>query len=210
MSGLTVKKILVPTDFSEGSTAAMQYAIGLARICSARLVLLHVMELAVYAVDFAMTHPGVPADIRRKLDDMMEDCVRRVKAEGIEAEGVLATGTPYFEIGKAVERHAIDLIVMGTHGRMGMARVLMGSTAERVVRLAPCPVLTVKAEVKSAPPVEARAATAQAPGPSTFCHLCGRPSVDVLCEACKTKVQAEAVERKWRVEKEGRVGAGRR
>ena len=151
--------------------------------------------------------PGVPADIRRKLDDMMEDCVRRVKAEGIEAEGVLATGTPYFEIGKAVERHAIDLIVMGTHGRTGMARVLMGSTAERVVRLAPCPVLTVKAEERSAPPVETSAATAQSPGPSTFCHLCGRPSVDVLCEACKTKVQAEAVERKWRVEKEGRVGS---
>jgi nucleotide-binding universal stress UspA family protein len=210
MSGLTVKKILVPTDFSEGSSAAMQYAVGLARICSARLVLLHVMELAVYAVDFAMTHPGVPADIRRKLDDMMEDWVRRAKTEGIEAEGVLATGTPYFEIAKAVERHAIDLIVMGTHGRTGVARAMMGSTAERVVRLAPCPVLTVKAEVKSAPPVEARAAEAPATGPSTFCHLCGRPFADVLCEACKTKVQAEAVERKWRVEKEGRVGAGRR
>ena len=84
----------------------------------------------------------------------------------------------------------------------------MGSTAERVVRLAPCPVLTVKAEAKS-PPAEARAA-AQATGPATFCHLCGRPSADVLCEACKTKVQAEAVERKWRVEKEGRIGAGRR
>lgn len=205
MGGLTVKKVLVPTDFSEGSDAAMHYAIGLARLCSARLVLLHVMELSVYAVDFAMTHPGVPADVRRKLDEMMEDWVRRAKAEGIEAEGVLATGTPYVEIGKAVERHAIDLIVMGTHGRTGMARAIMGSTAERVVRLAPCPVLTVKAAPQTAPPVEARAT-----GPATFCHLCGRPSADVLCEACKTKVQAEAVERKWRVEKEGRIGAGRR
>jgi len=88
-----------------------------------------------------------------------------------------------------------------------MARVLMGSTAERVVRLAPCPVLTVKAEVKSTSSVEAHAPEAQAAGPSTFCHLCGRLSADVLCDACKTKVQAEAVERKWRVEKEGRVGS---
>lgn len=207
MRALTVKKILVPTDFSEGSGVAMQYAIGLARLCSARLVLLHVMELAVYAVDFAMTHPGVPADVRRRLDETIEDWVQRAKAEGIEAEGVLATGTPYFEIAKAVERHGIDLIVMGTHGRTGVARALIGSTAERIVRLAPCPVLTVKADVKSASPVEARAAEAQATGPLTFCHLCGRPSVDILCEACKTKVQAEAVERKWRVEKEGRIGS---
>ena len=78
MSGLTVKKILVPTDFSEGSSAALQYAIGLARICSARLVLLHVMELAVYAVDFAMTHPGVPADIRRKLSED-PGCLRAIE-----------------------------------------------------------------------------------------------------------------------------------
>jgi universal stress protein A len=217
MSAMAVKAILVPTDFSPGSAEAMEYAIGLARLCSSRLIFLHVLEPAVYSVDFAITHPGVPPEVRQRLDEMMKEWIKHTSDQGIEAQGLFAMGIPFLEIGKAVERQAIDLIVMGTHGRTGLAHLVLGSTAERVVRLAPCPVLTIKAApTASSTPSEA-AATVSVSSPlrgaepaTTFCHLCGQPSEDVICEGCKVRVQAEAVERKYRVEKEGRIEAGRR
>lgn len=216
MSALAVKTILVPTDFSPGSAEAMDYAIGLARLCSARLVFLHVLEPAVYSVDFAITHPGVPPEVRQRLDEMMKEWVTHTNDQGIEAQGLFSMGAPFVEIGKAIEGHAIDLIVMGTHGRTGLGHLVLGSTAERVVRLAPCPVLTIKATKKLPTPAESGATVSVSSSPrgaepaATFCHLCGRPSGDIICEGCKVHGQAEAVERKYRIEKEGRIGAGRK
>jgi nucleotide-binding universal stress UspA family protein len=216
MSALAVKTILVPTDFSPGSAEAMEYAIGLAVLCSARLVFLHVLEPAVYSVDFAITHPGVPPEVRKRLDEMMKEWVKHTNDQGIEAQGLFAMGAPFVEIGKAIEGHAIDLIVMGTHGRTGLAHLVLGSTAERVVRLAPCPVMTVRAAKKLPTPSESGATVSVSTSPrgaepaATFCHLCGQPSGDMICEGCKVRVQAEAVERKCRIEKEGRIEAGRK
>jgi nucleotide-binding universal stress UspA family protein len=215
MSGITIKTIVAPTDFSECSLDAMRYAIGLAEVFSARVVFLHVMEQLGYEPELSLTPAGIRPDVTRMVAEMMHDYVDRVRAQGIEVEWHLEIGTPFAEIRGAAERHHADLIVIGTHGRTGLAHVLLGSVAERVVQHAPCPVLTIKAgaRVAVAKPAEsagARAATPAAQVPASkrpeVCKVCGQPSGAIICEVCKTKIQAEAFARKARVEREGRVG----
>ena len=139
-----VKKILVPTDFSECSMAATDEALSLARTFQAQIILLHVMESPVYGLDFSLTHPGVLPGIRHKVLEMVQQLVDRMKEAGIEAEGHFATGVPFVEIIKAAQKHEADLIVMGTHGRTGLAHLFLGSVAEKVVRKSKVPVLTVR------------------------------------------------------------------
>lgn len=219
MINVKVKRMLVPTDFSECSQEAVEYAISLAQAFQATVFLLHVMEPPVYGLDFTLIHPSVAPDVRQKLVERMEQWVDRMKELGIEVEGHLISGVPFVEIIKAAKRHEADLIVMGTHGRTGLVHLWLGSTAERVIQRAHCPVLTVKMArqpsislEKEEPIEEARSVTGDAPADKgvTFCHLCGQPSKDIICESCKVKVQAEALERKRRIEKEGRVEVGRR
>jgi len=215
-----VKSILVPTDFSECSQAAVEQAVSLAQTLHVPIFLLHVMEPPVYGLDFSLMHPAILPVVRHKLVEMMQQVVDRMKNEGIEAEGHFVTGVPFVEIIKAAKKHEADLIVMGTHGRTGLAHVLLGSTAERVIQRAHCPVLTVKAVKQPSTPVEkeevmvggAHSTSSDISGGKsvTFCHLCAQPSEDIVCEACKIRVQAEAFERKQRIEKEGHVETGRR
>jgi nucleotide-binding universal stress UspA family protein len=144
MAHFRLETILVPTDFSPGAAAAVDYAVWLASRSQSTLVFLHVMEPTVYSVDFALSHPEISTEIRRGAIVALEQLVDAARHRGITAEYALAAGRPFTEIGQvAGERHA-DLVVMGTHGRTGLAHALLGSTAERVVRLVPCPVLTVK------------------------------------------------------------------
>ena len=220
MISFKVKRVLVPTDFSDCSQEAMEYAIPLAQALQAQVFLLHVMEPPVYGLDFSLTHPGTSHSVRQKLVEMIQQSVDRMRELGIEAKGNLVTGVPFVEIIKAAKKHEAGLIVMGTHGRSGLAHLWLGSTTERVIQRAHCPVLTVKREEQPSIPLEkeglmeeeARSVMKDVPKASgvTFCHLCGLPSQDVICEACKIRVQAEAFERKQRVEKEGRVESGRR
>ena len=215
MSGITIKTIVASTDFSECSYEAMRYAIGLAEVFSARVVFLHVMEQPGYEPELSLTPAGIRPEVTRMVAEMMEDCVERVKAQGIKIEWHLEVGSPFAEIRGAAERHHADLIVIGTHGRTGLAHVLLGSVAERVVQHAPCPVLTIKAGARVAVAKPAESAGARAATPATqvststrpeVCHVCGQPSGAIICEVCKTKIQAEAFARKARVEREGRVG----
>jgi hypothetical protein len=91
------------------------------------------------------------------------------------------------EIVRYARLHGIDLIVLGTHGRTGVSRVLMGSVAERVVRTAPCPVLTV-------PPADAVAENARVLPPAVYrCAACHTPSPDLLCKPCRARLQGRAV-----------------
>ncbi|MHB8483614.1 MAG: universal stress protein [Nitrospiria bacterium] len=217
---LNIKKILVPTDFSACSETAMEYGGSLARNFKARIILLHVMEASVYALDNSLIPSGDPFGLRQKLIEMTGQSVDLLKESGIEADGHCVTGVPSVEIIKAVKEFDTDLIVMGTHGRTGLAHILLGSTAERVIQRAHCPVLTVKAETRG----EEKGEKGQTiedkrnlikelvpPGEKlTYCHLCGQPSHDILCDACKVRVQSEAFSMKQRVEKEGRVDTGRR
>jgi universal stress protein A len=217
---LEIKRILVPTDFSDSSKKAEDQAVFLAKIFKAKITLLHVIESSAYALDTSLIPPGDPFGLREKLVDMTEQRVRLLKENGADAEGICVIGVPYVEIIKAVQEYGADWVIMGTHGRRGLAHVLLGSTAERVIQRVQCPVLTVKADRKTAakggqketleaqrlrvkemvPPGEAKA----------YCHLCGQLSHDIICDACKVRVQSEAFEMRQRVEKEGRVDTGRR
>jgi nucleotide-binding universal stress UspA family protein len=218
MESIRVKKILVPTDFSRCSMAATDRAVSLAQTFQAQVILLHVMEPPVYGLDFSLTHPGILPVVRQKLMERMEQAVDVMRDRGIEAEGYFIIGVPSVEIIRAAEKHNADLIVMGTHGRTGLSHILLGSTAERVIQRARCPVLTVK---ETQPPAsiekegesgqqDQKAGHTAVGNNKTLCYLCARPSQDIICEACKIRVQAEAFEQKQKIEKEGRVETGRR
>jgi len=149
MTKPTFTTLLAPTDFSAGSAAAVEYALWLAGRTSATVIFYHVMEPTVYSVDFALTRPDLSTEVRQQANEMLRQLVEEARGRGISAEHVLAVGAPFAEIGRAAAERKADLIVMGTHGRTGLAHAVLGSTAERVVRLAPCPVLTVKAPPSS-------------------------------------------------------------
>jgi nucleotide-binding universal stress UspA family protein len=209
MSEIKVNTILVPTDFSEGSLAAMRYAMGLSELLGARVIFLHVVEPPAYGVELTGTYPGIAPEVTKKLAEMMHDWVEQVMVRGARVEWHIEMGSAFAEIRAAVARYGADLIVMGTHGRTGLSHLLLGSVAARVVQHAPCPVLTVKAGKGEAPKV-APAATAPEAGRErpTRCRICAAPSPDLICDACKTRVQAEALARKRDIEKAGRPGAG--
>jgi nucleotide-binding universal stress UspA family protein len=138
---LAIKTILHPTDFSAPSDAAFRLAYGLARDHRSRLVVLHV-------VPAPESHGELVA--RRQGEGYHEDLWRML--EGVRPEGAsvaverrLEDGSPAETIVKVAREEGADLIVLGTQGRTGLARLVLGSVAERVVRLAPCPVLTTSA-----------------------------------------------------------------
>jgi nucleotide-binding universal stress UspA family protein len=142
------KRILVPIDFSPPSDAALEYARSVAGRYGASLQLLHVAEDPYRA--FYSAEVFVP-EIEGLRDEILTDTTRRLKERlrpsdvtelGATAESII--GTPAGSIVEYAAGHDIDLIVMGTHGRGGMEHLLMGSVAERVVRTALCPVLTVR------------------------------------------------------------------
>lgn len=142
---MNAKKILVPVDFSSGSEAALDLATSLARDSGAKLLIAYVQltPLPVGGGEFIYTVPEPPTDeLRARLLKVLP------KDAKIPVEHCLLTGDPADSIVKLAEDEKVDLIVMGTHGRRGLTRILMGSVAELVVRWAKCPVVTVKAPVK--------------------------------------------------------------
>jgi len=143
------RKILCPVDFSEPSRQAMHVAAQLARERGAELMLLHVYQAP--GVSFPEATFMAGDEILRQLLEMVLKSLAEWKsqAERIGASHVsthTAMGTPYAEILRFAEKQEVDLLVMGTHGRTALMRVLIGSVAEKVVRHAPCPVLTVRPE----------------------------------------------------------------
>ena len=137
---VAVKNILVPIDFSTASDAALMYGRALARRFGARLHVLHVVENAFLRPTVADPH-AVEASALQRLSEQLTDDDRdhlRVAAATVKSDA------PAVEIAAYAKASGIDLIVMGTHGRSGVSHLLIGSVAERVVRTAPCPVLTVR------------------------------------------------------------------
>jgi nucleotide-binding universal stress UspA family protein len=158
---LPIRTILHPTDFSTPSQYALELACALARDHGARLVLLHVgaMPVMVYGEGvLPVDTDAYTLELREKLDKV------QTPDPAIEVERRLVmVGDPVAEILGVAEDIACDLIVMGTHGRTGLRRALMGSVAEQVVRKASCPVLTVKMPVPVAHAVEAPEPAAASP-----------------------------------------------
>lgn len=147
----TITHILVPTDFSAVSDAALDYAIAIARRFGASLHLLHVLDDPFVGGDTWGSEvyiAGVPA-MRETLIEEASAKLSRVlahaQAKGIPARSEVRLGRPATMIRDTAEKEASDLIVMGTHGRTGVTHALLGSVAEKMVRVAPCPVLTVRA-----------------------------------------------------------------
>jgi nucleotide-binding universal stress UspA family protein len=141
---IDLKRILVPTDFSKHSQTALVYGVAFAQKFGAKLHLLHIVQdLALFFPDTVTVVP--PTD---QLTAAVETALQRVLHENhLESMGVLTavrSGSPYHEITQYARDEDIDLIILGTHGRGGLMHLLMGSVAEKVVRKAPCPVLTVR------------------------------------------------------------------
>jgi nucleotide-binding universal stress UspA family protein len=143
-SPIQIRSILVPIDFSPESEKALAYAVPLAKLCGAKLTLLHVLE-PVATPDFAafplaMDNDSAVRACRIRLERVASDLKLRSLAEKF----LVRNGRSFNEITSAARTLKVDLIVISTHGRTGLKHVLMGSTAEKVVQHAPCPVLVVR------------------------------------------------------------------
>jgi universal stress protein A len=145
---MKVNTILVPTDFSADAETALSTATDLARIFHARIVLLHAYHVDVPVVSQMAGGYSLPQgfyeDLRSHSTARVEKLAKEVAAEGIEATGIALFEPASLGIVAQAQSLPADLIVMGTRGLTGLKHVVLGSVAERVVRLAPCPVLTVK------------------------------------------------------------------
>lgn len=181
-SAKPVKEILVGTDFSEASAAAVRVAHAYARAFGARLHVFHVTWPDEYGVT-------------ELLAQIVEELGATIPVTVASARGDAAD-----EIVAYARLHGVNLIVVGTHGRTGFSRTLLGSVAERIMRTAPCAVLTVPAAVAT-PLEEARVLP-----PSVHrCLVCSKVSGDLVCEPCRARIRGEALYGKQRDERAGRV-----
>ena len=143
-----MRKILHPTDFSECSEAAREQAAAFARSLSAEVILLHVLvEAPLYSEGWINAK-----DVRRVYDaerkwveETLEVRAAEMRQAGVATRWKTEVGNPFEEIVLSAEEEGVDLVVMGTHGWSGLDRLLLGSVADRVIRTAPCPVVTVRA-----------------------------------------------------------------
>ena len=152
MDPLAVKKILVPTDFSELSSEAVQTAVAFAKVFGASIEMVHVFVEPAYIlpppVDMA-TFPFNLAQILERVQNCLDAERDRVRSAGVSVETTTLSGRAAPEIVAHAKKVGADLIVMGTHGRSGFQHAILGSVAERVLRHSPCPVLVVP--VRQAP-----------------------------------------------------------
>ena len=141
-----IRQILAPTDFSECSKQAIAYAYELAQAFGATLVLLHVVEELPAYIGFIP--PGgaamLRADLERQARLDLAQVVPEAEAAEVEVTRQVVVGSPSHEIVQVAAAEKVDLIVIATHGRTGFSHLVMGSVAERVVRTAPCPVMTIR------------------------------------------------------------------
>jgi len=156
---IAFKKILVPTDFSDGSKIALTAALDIAKLFRSDIVLLHVYEPMVYfsdmpigMTDIVSLEQSVRESSEKYLDTVIEKDIRsRSDIEDLHVEKLVVQGKPFAEIIRIAAERDTDLIVMSTHGRGGLEHMLLGSVTEKVVRKAPCAVLTVRVKDSSKP-----------------------------------------------------------
>lgn len=145
----TVSSILVPTDFSENAQKALDLAKEIARGTNATLHLIHVVEPVVYPADWSYAQVGF-ADLERELEINMQKELNGIadvlQKEGYKVETAILRGRASDEICAYAKDHKASMVAIGTHGRGGLEHFLFGSTTERVLRKAPCPVLSVRLE----------------------------------------------------------------
>jgi nucleotide-binding universal stress UspA family protein len=144
-----LRKILVPTDFSPSSDEALKLGLELARRFDGRVTLLHVYQIPAYPVPDGVIFAGpeTTADLLGRVAQALAASKERAEAEGgVGVDTMTVEGTPFVEIVRTAQAGDFDLVVLGRHGRSALRHLIIGSTAEKVVRKAPCAVLTVRAE----------------------------------------------------------------
>jgi len=139
-----IKSILVPTDFSDCSEEAMQSAAMIARTFNAQILLVHVIQPYAYGMTETFNLVDHYTALKTIAEPMLDQARKRLSKQGVTVKTDLLTGPAHREILEKARRSKADLIVMGTHGRTGVEHFLLGSVAEKVVRLSPGPVLTVR------------------------------------------------------------------
>jgi nucleotide-binding universal stress UspA family protein len=146
-STLGIRSILVPIDFSIHSKNALKYAIPIAEKFRASLHLVYVVEPTIYPADLGFGQvvlPGVEDELREKGAEELETLIRREIGKRVAASSAVRTGNPHQEILREAEERSVDMIVVATHGHSGVEHMLFGSTADRIVRNAHCPVMTIR------------------------------------------------------------------
>lgn len=143
-----IGKILVPYDFDEVSPRALDYAVSLAQRLGASIDLLHVAEVRVYGPHAA---PFPPPDVIEQLEaaslSELEKVAKPRRGRGVDIHPFVCRGAPSEAIVREASARSSDLVVIASHGRRGVAHALLGSVAEKVVRLSPCPTLVVRGEL---------------------------------------------------------------
>jgi nucleotide-binding universal stress UspA family protein len=147
-----LKQILIPIDFSDYSDQALRWGVSLAQKYGAQLLLLHVIPEVLEEVS-ARESAGeqLVIDLTAEVEAQLHEIARQGLKEGVAVDVRVADGEPADAILRMARQEKVDLIVMGTHGRTGLSHLLLGSTAEAVVRAAACPVFTVRASATHAP-----------------------------------------------------------
>lgn len=146
----TIENILVPIDFSDYSRKALQYAKEFALKFSAKMYLIYVFRPIFEDIEVGVINESIQFNneieeyAREKLQKLIQDII----GTEVPVEPVIRMGRPFMEINRAAEEYDIDLIIIATHGHTGVQHLLFGSTAEKVVRKAPCPVLSLREPVK--------------------------------------------------------------
>lgn len=146
-----IKKVLVPVDFSDYSKSSLRYAVNFAKLFNAEIYLIYVVEPVIYPPDFSMGQiaiPSVDVEIDKRALEELTNLAKKEIPPDVKSHIIVKSGKPYVEIIDTAASEDVDLIIIATHGRSGIEHVLFGSTAEKVVRKAPCPVLTLREPIK--------------------------------------------------------------
>ncbi len=146
-SSIKIRRILVPIDFSEYSKNALKYAVPFAEKFKASIDLIYVVEPTIYPADFSFGQIGfsnVEEELRTRGGIELENLIKKEIAGKVVSRKMVRIGKPFYEINQYALEENISLIIIATHGHTGMEQILFGSTAEKVVRKAPCPVLVVR------------------------------------------------------------------
>lgn len=146
-----IKKILVPIDFSDYSKNALRYAVDFACHFHAEIILVYVVEPVIYPADFSMGQAALPAmdvELNTRAKEELDNLARNEIGAETSVVSIVKAGKPFMEIIDTAIETDVDLIIIATHGHTGVEQILFGSTAEKVVRKAPCPVLTVRDPIK--------------------------------------------------------------
>lgn len=148
---LSFNKILVPIDFSDYSKSSLRYAVNFAKQFNAGIVLIYVVEPIIYPPDFSMGQIAIPTtglELDKRAREELEKLAQTEIPSGVEKSTIVKTGKPFYEIIDTAKEIDADLIIISTHGHSGVEHILFGSTAEKVIRKAPCPVLTLREPIK--------------------------------------------------------------